>query len=374
LPPSIITEPANQLVAEGMSATFNVVAAGTTPLTYRWRRNGSNLLSSATVIGTTTASLALNSAHPAQAGFYSVEVSNAVGVVISTNAQLLVNAAMTMGEAMNAPYLEWNTDLAAPWIVQTNTTHDGEAAAQSGNITNSDSTTLETIVTGPGTIRFWWKVSSQTNADILFFSVNGSVWAQISGVVDWQQLAFNVPAGQVTLRWIYTKDATGSSGLDHGWIDEVDFAPTTGPSVPMIVLEPIGRDVDPGDDVTLAIEALSTAPLSYQWRFEGQDLGDGGNVFGSRSPTLTLLGIQAAQAGAYDVVVRNPYSLDVSEQIFVNVIPVISLPTALDTTNLTWVAQGYSAWRGQTNYNFDRIDAAQSGVLPNNQTNWIQTV
>ncbi|HEY0551679.1 MAG TPA: immunoglobulin domain-containing protein, partial [Verrucomicrobiae bacterium] len=198
-PPTIITDPLNQLVAENFPASFSVLASGTAPLSYRWRRNGSNLLASANVVGVTTAFLTLNSAHPSQAGSYSVEVSNAAGVAVSDAAQLLVNAAMTMGEAMNAPYLEWNTDPSAPWIVQTNVTHDGEATAQSGNITNAESTLIETVVSGPGTIRFWWKVSSQTNADILSFTVNGSVWAQISGVVDWQQLVFNVPAGEVTL-------------------------------------------------------------------------------------------------------------------------------------------------------------------------------
>ncbi len=372
-PPSITTEPAGQTVAEGTPATFTVTAVGTSPLSYRWRRNGTNLVASATVLGVNTPTLTLNNAQPAQAGLYSVLVSNAAGIVLSVSAPLLVNAAMTMGEAMNAPYLQWNTDLAAPWTVQTNTTHDGEAAAQSATINHSDSTTLETLVTGPGTLRFWWKVSSQTNADTLTFTVNGSEWARISGTEDWQHLTFTLPAGEVLLRWTYAKDPSGTAGLDRAWLDEVDFAPTTGPSVPIVIREPEGQDVDPGADVTLSVEALGTAPLSYQWRFEGQELSDGGNVFGARSPALTILDIQAAQAGAYDVIVRNPYSLDVSEQVFINVIPVISIPTAVDSTNLTWITGGYSPWRGQTNYNYDRIDAVQSGVLPNSQTNWIQT-
>src|SRR5205085_12211900 len=162
-------------------------------------------------------------------------------------------------------------------------------------------------------------------------------------------------------------------GSDRGWLDEVDFAPTTGTSVPMIIREPVGQDVDPGANITLFVEALGTAPLTYQWRFEGQDLADGGNVSGAKSPTLNIMNIQANQAGVYDLIVRNPYSLDVSEQVFVNVIPVIDLRTALDTTNLVWLTGGSSAWRGQADYNSDRIDAAQSGVLANNQTNYIQT-
>ena len=376
LPPTITVQPANQNVGEGTSASFTVAAVGTPTLTYQWRRNGSNLVNGGSVSGVTTTTLTLNNAQPSQAGTYTVVVSNAVGTDLSGNATMSVQAALTLGEAVNAPYLIWDTPLASPWTVQTNVTHDGEAAAQSGPIGPGGNTWLETTVIGPGTIRFWWKVSSQTNADGLNFSAGGSEWAQISGVVDWQKMSFSVPAGSVTLRWAYTKDATNSSGSDQAWVDEVDYAPSTGPSVPVILTQPVGVDVDPGTNVTLSVDVLGTPPLSYQWRYEGQNMGDGGNIFGTKTPTLTILNAQAGQAGSYDVVVRNPYSLVLSERVYVNVTPIIALKTALDTdyTNLVWFTDGFSAWRGQTNVTYDRIDSAQSGALPNNETNWIQIV
>jgi sugar lactone lactonase YvrE len=40
VPPSITTQPASQSVLAGGSVTFSVVAAGTTPLTYQWNKNG----------------------------------------------------------------------------------------------------------------------------------------------------------------------------------------------------------------------------------------------------------------------------------------------------------------------------------------------
>jgi len=39
-PPSIITQPASQIVTAGRRATFSVVASGTAPLSYQWRKNG----------------------------------------------------------------------------------------------------------------------------------------------------------------------------------------------------------------------------------------------------------------------------------------------------------------------------------------------
>ncbi len=378
-PPSITTPPAALTVPEGAPASFTVVAAGTAPLTYQWKRNGTNIFNGGSVSGATTATLTLNNAQPLQGGLYSVAISNAAGGLVSSPVSFSVIAALTIGEAMNAPYLTWNTDLGAPWTVQTNVTHDGEAAAQSGTITDGTSSTLETTVVGPGTIRFWWRVSSQTNADPLTFSVNGSTFAQISGLTGWEYQSFVVPGGLVTLRWTYSKDAGGLAGLDRGWLDEVDFVPSFGPSVPVIVQEPSGVEVNPGEDVTFSIVALGTAPLSYQWRFEGQELGDGGNILGSKTPTMIISGVNAAQAGLYDVVVRNPYSLDISEQVFLSVIPVISIPVAVDTdhTNLLWVSGatvGGAPWRGQTNVKSDLIDAAASGTIGHGMTSWVQTV
>lgn len=42
-PPSIITQPSIQTVTEGQSATFQVVASGSAPLSYQWLRSGTNI-------------------------------------------------------------------------------------------------------------------------------------------------------------------------------------------------------------------------------------------------------------------------------------------------------------------------------------------
>src|SRR5206468_2013939 len=93
------------------------------------------------------------------------------------------------------------------------------------------------------------------------------------------------------------------------------------------------------------------------------------------SPTLTVANVTSAREGIYKVVVKNNYSLVTSSNAFLSVLPVISLSEALDTspTNFQWIAGGYSFWTGQDAYAHDRIDAAQSGPLANNTTNWIET-
>ena len=83
--PSIITQPASLAVLAGSTAAFSVTAAGTPPLSYQWRFNGTN------VAGATGTLLTLSNVQPAQAGNYSVRVTNLVGSTVSSNATLTVN-------------------------------------------------------------------------------------------------------------------------------------------------------------------------------------------------------------------------------------------------------------------------------------------
>jgi glucose/arabinose dehydrogenase len=84
--PSITTQPSNQTVTEGQSATFSVTASGTAPLSYQWQRNGAN------IAGATSSSYTLQSATLADNGArFRVVVTNSSGSVMSDEATLTVN-------------------------------------------------------------------------------------------------------------------------------------------------------------------------------------------------------------------------------------------------------------------------------------------
>jgi hypothetical protein len=51
--PTITTQPANQTVTAGQTASFAVVAAGTAPLSYQWQKNGANIAGAASASYTT---------------------------------------------------------------------------------------------------------------------------------------------------------------------------------------------------------------------------------------------------------------------------------------------------------------------------------
>jgi hypothetical protein len=84
-PPSITTQPANQTVAVGQTATFSVVASGTAPLSYQWRKNGANISGATSSSYTTPATVSSDNGS-----LFSVVVSNPYGNVTSANATLTV--------------------------------------------------------------------------------------------------------------------------------------------------------------------------------------------------------------------------------------------------------------------------------------------
>jgi hypothetical protein len=90
--PSISTQPGDQSIRAGQSATFTVTASGTAPLAYRWQKNGT------AIAGATAASYTTPAETVADNGAtFAVVVSNSAGSVTSRNAVLSVAAAVTQG-------------------------------------------------------------------------------------------------------------------------------------------------------------------------------------------------------------------------------------------------------------------------------------
>jgi hypothetical protein len=86
MPPTITAHPQSQTVRTGSNVGFNVTASGTAPLAYQWILNGSTLTNA------TNSTLTRASVTSADAGIYSVVVSNAQGSAVSSNATLTVTA------------------------------------------------------------------------------------------------------------------------------------------------------------------------------------------------------------------------------------------------------------------------------------------
>src|SRR6266576_836057 len=96
--PSITSQPANQTVTAGQTATFMVSATGTAPLGYQWRKNGTN------ITGATSSSYSTPATTTTDSGSsFSVVISNSAGSVSSNNATLTVNQAAAVAPSITTP-------------------------------------------------------------------------------------------------------------------------------------------------------------------------------------------------------------------------------------------------------------------------------
>ena len=99
LSPVIITQPYSRAVKPGANIDFNVQAMGDPPLSYVWKFNGTN------ISGAANSLLLMTNVQPANVGSYSVQISNAAGSILSTNANLTLSS---LAPTLNLPKVTSN--------------------------------------------------------------------------------------------------------------------------------------------------------------------------------------------------------------------------------------------------------------------------
>jgi len=137
--------------------------------------------------------------------------------------EIAAPAADPVAEAVDYPSLTFSLSGNGNWFSQTATTYYGGDAAESANIGNSQSTTMETVISGKTSVKFYWKVSSEANYDYLRFYIDGVQQAQIAGTVNWTQKTYTVSSSTHTLKWTFIKDGSVSTGSDCGWVDKLEL-------------------------------------------------------------------------------------------------------------------------------------------------------
>jgi hypothetical protein len=93
-------------------------------------------------------------------------------------------------------------------------------------------------------LKFWAKVSSEEINDGLIVTLDKTLDQEqqlltLNGEQDWQEFTFEIPAGQHTVDFSYTKDDSVSNGFDTAWIDHIRF---TVSQVPVNTTEPVTSD------------------------------------------------------------------------------------------------------------------------------------
>ncbi|ATC64553.1 hypothetical protein CMV30_11640 [Nibricoccus aquaticus] len=204
--PAITTQPSSQTVTTGASATLSVAASGTAPLSYQWRFNGS------AISGATSASYTLSNAQSANAGSYSVVVSNSAGSATSNNATLTISSTAT-----------------APSITT-------QPASQTINV--GGSATFSVTASGTATLTYQWRF-------------NGS---NISGATG---SSYSLSNAQTAAAGNYSVVVTNSVGTATS--NNAVLTVNTGSTAGVIYVSPTGTDANPG---TISAPTTLTAAIA----------------------------------------------------------------------------------------------------------------
>ena len=251
-----------------------------------------------TLFGHTNSLLTLSNVQQTDGkGIYNVVLTNYFGSITSSYA-----LPSDLSTALDAPGLIWTNNGSTAWFPETSVTHDGVEAVQSGAVGNNKASILQTTVTGPGTLTFWWMFSPLTSPfpnTLSFSSSPGNVTNSLNSTTGWQQKTFYLGTGQQTLTWNYSRSFFFSSQQSTGWVDQVSFTP--GGTPPTLTYMSPNVFVRANSSVFFDVFAYGTPPLNYQWQLNGT------NLFNKTNASLGLTGVQPTNAGTYSVIITNSW-------------------------------------------------------------------
>ena len=230
----------------GSAVNFTVLASGSGTLFYQWQHNGLDIARA------TSSTLALANVQLADAGTYTVLVSNAGGTV-SSSASLSV----TTGGTVPPPVI-----LTGP---------------QSQTVPVGGDTTLTVVASGEQ-LTYQWQhegsnIAGASNSSLPLSDVQSSDAGTYTVVV-------SNPGGSVT--------------SDPAVLTVIQ------PVLPPVILSgPESQTVPVGSVVSFTVVASGSGTLSYQWQH------DGTNIAGATATSLNLASAQLTDAGTYTVLVSN---------------------------------------------------------------------
>ena len=249
-PPVVITtQPANQSVEAGQTATFSISASGSATLAYQWKKNGTSIDGATNSSYTTLASSIGDSG-----ALYSVVVSNSAGTATSSTVMLTVSDTTVAPDIPNQPG-------ASQTVIQ------GQTA------------TFRVTATGTS-LSYQWKKDG----------------TDIPGATS---STYTTPATSLADSGIaYSVAVSNSAGSVTSWDTRLFVTPA--PVAPAITTQPLAQSVSTSQTAKFSVTAAGTEPLTYQW------MKNGINIAGATSSTFTTEAIVIGDNNAlFSVVVSN---------------------------------------------------------------------
>ena len=218
--PTITTQPANQTVTAGQTATFTVAASGTAPLSYQWQENGANITGATSASYTTPATSSANNGST-----FAVLVSNSVGNVTSNTATLTVNAAAVAPTITTQPLNQTVTagQTATFSVVATGTTPLNYQWLENGTaISGATSSTYTTPAT-----------TTSYNGDVFQVTVSNSVSSVTSNSVTLTIVSAPLANATVTVTTAGQQIPSNFGGIALDFFDAQTFVPN--PLYPQLI-------------------------------------------------------------------------------------------------------------------------------------------
>ena len=311
--PVITTQPAALSVTVGSDAALATVARGTEALSYQWRFNG------APITGANNPVLRLPAVTSAQAGSYTITVTNTAGTVTSNAALLAVGA--------GAPAA------AAPVIV----TQPVSVAVNTGN-----TATFAVGVRSTSALAYQWTRNGQpiTGATAAVYSI-----AQAA-------------LGDAATYRVQVSNGVGPAIFSDNVTLTVNASAQPTPLA--LASQPSPQVQAPGGTATFAVATTGSGPITYQW------LKNGAVISGASGAVLTFGSVAGSDAGSYAVTVSNGSTTLTSDAASLVVLgmPVITTQPASASVSLGATATfGVAADGSLLRYQWTRNGVAIPGAV-----------
>lgn len=370
--PTLNMQPASLSLSNGQVAVFNV--ASTNALSYQWRKNGTDLALTERVSGVNGPILSISPALAADAGVYSVILSNADGLTPSDPAMLWMNVALPSftllpqsqtnnagGTASFTAATTGSAPISYRWM------RYGTPLSDDGRITGATTTNL--VITALTNTDSGWYWLTASNADGIVSCAPARLTVPTASDLG---AAVNYPEGA------WTTGGAGGSWLAQDFITHDGSSALRSPPIPFSSSTYIETIVyGPGELSfywTVSSE-LGWDPLACQ--LDGVELA---TISGEQVPNWTQ---RTFAVGWGPHVVRWVFSVDGSrsgiynagflDQVAFAPLPLVSLETAAASIPLPLRTYGDAAWFGQTAVNHDGTNAARSGFISHNQSSTLET-